>query len=76
MTGMPVAVAYRRVQALEDAGLIKCLRTDVASSGRKSKFYHCQVDMVRLTFRNGHFEVEIKWKDRISEKFAPSTFDY
>jgi len=76
MTGMPVAVAYRRVQALEDAGLIKCLRTDVASSGRKSKFYHCQVDMVRLTFRNGHFEVEIKWKDRVSEKFAPSTFDY
>jgi predicted transcriptional regulator len=67
LTGIPIAVAYRRVTALESAGLIKCSRTEVATTGKKSKYYVCQVDMVRLTFREGRFEVEIEWKDRTSE---------
>jgi predicted transcriptional regulator len=70
-SGIPVAVAYRRVAALEAAGLLKCLRTEVASSGRRSKFYQCQVEMVRLTFREGRFEVEVQWKDRRSERYLP-----
>jgi predicted transcriptional regulator len=71
LTGIPVAVAYRRVAALEGTGLIRCQRTEMAPSGRKSKFYLCQVDMVRLTFREGHFEVEIEWKDHRSERHLP-----
>jgi predicted transcriptional regulator len=67
LTGIPVAVAYRRVNSLEAAGLIKCSRTEVATTGKKSKYYVCQVEMLRLTFREGHFEVEIEWKDRSSE---------
>lgn len=67
LTGIPVAVAYRRVNALEAVGLIKCSRTEVTTTGKKSKYYTCQVDMVRLTFREGGFEVEIEWKDRFSE---------
>ncbi|MCG7844071.1 MAG: winged helix-turn-helix domain-containing protein [Methanomassiliicoccales archaeon] len=67
LTGIPVAVAYRRVSALEGAGLIKCSRTEVATTGKKSKYYICQVEMVRFTFREGRFEVEIEWKDRSSE---------
>lgn len=69
--GIPVAVAYRRVAALEAVGLLKCQRTEVASTGRRSRYYRCQVNMVRLTFREGRFEVEIEWKDRRSERHLP-----
>lgn len=71
MTGIPIAMAYRRVAVLESAGLVKCLRIEDTSKGRRMKYYLCQVEMVQLTFRNGHFEVEIEWKDRISEKHLP-----
>ncbi|MCX6650741.1 MAG: winged helix-turn-helix domain-containing protein [Methanomassiliicoccales archaeon] len=72
MTGIPIAVAYRRVAALENAGLIKCHRTEVSQGGKKSKYYRCQVDLVRLTFRKGRFEVEVEWKDSRSERHIPA----
>jgi hypothetical protein len=68
LSGIPVAVAYRRVAALEATGFIKCLRTEVAPSGRKCKYYLCQVDMARLTFRDGRFEVEVEWRDRVANR--------
>jgi hypothetical protein len=49
---------------LEAAGLIKCLRTEVSPSGKKCKFYSCQVDVARLTFKEGRFEIEVEWRDR------------
>jgi predicted transcriptional regulator len=68
LTGIPVAVAYRRVAAMENAGLIKCHRTEVSKGGKKCKFYQCQVDLVRLTFREGRFEVEVEWKEKGLER--------
>jgi predicted transcriptional regulator len=64
LSGIPIAVAYRRMNALESAGLVKCLRTEVSPSGKKCKYYLCQVDVARLTFREGRFEVEVEWRDR------------
>lgn len=63
LSGIPIAVAYRRMNALEVAGLVKCLRTEVSPNGKKCKFYLCQVDVARLTFREGRFEVEVEWRD-------------
>ena len=68
LSGIPIAVAYRRITALEAVGLIKCQRTDVASTGKKSKYYICQVDVARLTFREGRFEVEVEWRDHGSKE--------
>jgi len=73
LSGIPIAVAYRRVTALEAAGLIKCLRTEISAQGRKSKYYLCQVDMARLTFREGRFEVEVEWRGRGSLMKSPMT---
>ncbi len=64
LSGIPIAVAYRRMTALEAAGLVKCLRTDISPSGKRRKYYLCQVDVARLTFREGRFEVEVEWRDR------------
>ncbi len=68
LSGIPIAVAYRRITALEASGLVKCLRTDVSSSGKKCKYYMCQVDVARLTFREGRFEVEVEWRDHSSRE--------
>lgn len=64
LSGIPIAMAYRRVATLEAAGLIKCMRTDISLNGKKCKYFMCQVDVARLTFREGRFEVEVEWKDR------------
>ena len=64
LSGIPIAVAYRRTNALEAAGLIKCLRTEVSPSGKKCKYFMCQGDVARLTFRDGRFEIEVEWRDR------------
>jgi len=71
LSGIPIAVAYRRMISLEAAGLVKCLRTDVSESGKKCKYYLCQVDMARLTFREGRFEVEVEWKERGRAEMLP-----
>ena len=63
LSGIPIAVAYRRIVALEASGLVKCARTDLAASGKKCKYYMCQVDVARLTFREGRFEMEVEWRD-------------
>ncbi|HPD08681.1 MAG TPA: hypothetical protein P5063_04595 [Methanomassiliicoccales archaeon] len=71
ISGIPIAVAYRRVAALEAAGLLRCLRTEIAPSGKKCKYFICQVQVARLTFREGSFEVEVEWKDQGREELAP-----
>ena len=70
LSGIPIAVAYRRVTSLEAVGLVKCCRTDVSSNGKRCKYYMCQVDAARLTFKEGRFEVEIEWKDRCGDMAA------
>jgi len=65
LSGIPIAVAYRRMIALEASGLIKCLRTDVSPTGKRCKYYICQVDVARLTFKEGRFEVEVEWRDHM-----------
>ncbi|OPX63770.1 MAG: hypothetical protein A4E30_00577 [Methanomassiliicoccales archaeon PtaB.Bin215] len=40
------------------------LRTEVSPSGKKCKYFMCQVDVARLTFRDGRFEIEVEWRDR------------
>jgi len=68
LSGIPIAVAYRRVADLEASGLLYCNKIETSPSGKKSKYYSCHVDMARLTFRDGRFEVEVEWKDRSMEK--------
>jgi predicted transcriptional regulator len=71
MSGIPIAVAYRRMNSLEAAGLVKCLRTDISPNGKKCKYYMCQVDVARLTFREGRFAVEIEWRDHGRTEMLP-----
>jgi len=71
ISGIPIAVAYRRVAALEAAGLLRCLRTEVGPSGKRCKHFICQVQVASLTFREGSFEVEVEWKDQGREELAP-----
>jgi len=68
ISGIPIAVAYRRVAELESAGMVGVDRMELSPNGKKSKFYACRLDMARLTFTEGRFEVEVEWRDTSKEK--------
>jgi predicted transcriptional regulator len=50
---IPIAVAYRRVAAMEELGLIRCAREDESYRGKKVKLYACAVRFLQLAFQDG-----------------------
>jgi len=50
---IPIAVAYRRVAAMEELGLIRCAREDESYRGKKVRLYSCAVRSLQLAFREG-----------------------
>jgi predicted transcriptional regulator len=57
--GIPIAVAYRRVNRMEDVGLVRCVKEEEVYRGKKVKLFRCAVRSVILTFREGRFSVEV-----------------
>jgi len=56
---IPIAVAYRRVARMEEFGLIKCVGYEEVYRGKKVSYYQCAVNMAKVTFADGRFNVEI-----------------
>jgi predicted transcriptional regulator len=56
---IPIAVAYRRVAKMEERGLIKCVGYEEVYRGKKVSYYECAVNMAKVTFSGGKFDVEI-----------------
>jgi predicted transcriptional regulator len=58
---IPIAVAYRRVGKMEEYGLVKCVGYEEVYRGKKVSYYQCAVNVARLTFADGRFNVEIDY---------------
>lgn len=58
---IPIAVAYRRVTQMEEAGLLKAEIVDEKKRGRKVKYYSCNVSAINFAFKDGTFSIEIDW---------------
>ena len=56
---IPIAVAYRRVAKMEEFGLVKCVGFEEVYRGKKVSYYECAVNMAKVTFAAGKFDVEI-----------------
>jgi hypothetical protein len=56
---IPIAVAYRRVARMEDFGLVKCVGYEEVYRGKKVSYYQCAVNVAKVTFADGRFNVEI-----------------
>ncbi len=60
--GIPIAVAYRRVNNLERLGLLRCVaREEVPRTrGKKVGYYQCAVRALKVTFVDGRFLTELE----------------
>ncbi len=56
---IPIAVAYRRVAKMEEYGLVKCVGYEEVYRGKKVSYYECAVNMAKVIFAAGKFDVEI-----------------
>jgi len=56
---IPIAVAYRRVAKMEEFSLVKCVGYEEVYRGKKVSYYQCAVNVARVTFSGGRFNVEV-----------------
>jgi hypothetical protein len=64
--GMPIAVCFRKIKLLEDAGLIVCAERRFSKSGKR-------VSLFKSTLRNGHMVFERNKVQATIEMFDGST---
>ena len=58
---IPIAVAYRRIAEMEQSGLVRCVRQEEVYRGKKVKFFSCAVRLVKYSFNEGDFSIEVDW---------------
>jgi len=58
---IPIAVAYRRVAKMEEFQLIKCVGYEEVYRGKKVSYYQCAVNVAKVTFNKGRFNVEVDY---------------
>jgi len=56
---IPIAVAYRRVAKMEELQLVKCVGYEEVYRGKKVSYYQCAVNVAKVTFSGGRFNVEV-----------------
>jgi hypothetical protein len=56
---IPIAVAYRRVAKMEEFSLVKCVGYEEVYRGKKVSYYQCAVNVAKITFSSGRFNVEV-----------------
>jgi len=58
--GIPIAVAYRRVNNLERTGLLKCVAQEEVPRGKRVSYYQCAVRAMKVSFVDGRFLTELE----------------
>ncbi len=61
--GISLATAYRKLKLLEEAGIIKHVKTIINLSGNEEKYYRCAIREATIHFQNGAFSFDIKKED-------------
>ncbi len=59
---VPIATAYRRVEELEDTGLLEEMGKEMNDEGRRVKVYRSRVEEVHVSFREDGPRVELDTK--------------
>lgn len=77
--GIPLATVYRKLKFLEDAGLIKHVKTIIQLSGNEEKYYRCLIHEVKVNFHKGLLSVNLTMVDyndkivRLWKRFTQSS---
>lgn len=57
---IPIAACYRRINALERLGFLRCTESRLNIRGKRVKFYLSQIQQMHLFLENGRFNMKIK----------------
>ena len=57
---IPIAACYRRINALESLGFLRCIESRLNQKGKRVKFYLSQIQQMHLFMENGRFKMKIK----------------
>jgi hypothetical protein len=60
---IPIAACYRKIHALEQAGLLSCEERMLTREGKRIKLYRSHVKRIGLNFENGRLSVRIEMNE-------------
>ncbi len=65
---IPMATSYRRIEELQELGLLEKEGKEFADEGRQRTVYRRQIDGVTITFGERNEEVQVEMKQRTAAK--------
>src|SRR2546430_9670474 len=73
--GIPIAACYRRIHALERAGLIRCTERALTQKGKRISLYMSQLKNAYIFFENGRLRVRFQPATGITTRFRRDLMD-
>ncbi len=68
--GIPIAACYRRIHALEKAGLLNCVERALTQKGKRISLYMSQLKNAYIFFENGRLRVRFQLATGITKDFG------
>lgn len=68
--GIPIAACYRRIHALEAAGLIRCTERALTQKGKRISLYLSQLKNAYIFFENGKIRVRFQLASGHTQDFG------
>lgn len=68
--GIPIAACYRRIHALERAGLIRCTERALTQKGKRISLYMSQLKNAYIFFENGRLRVRFQLATGVTKDFG------
>ncbi|NLK25936.1 MAG: helix-turn-helix transcriptional regulator [Euryarchaeota archaeon] len=67
--GIPIAACYRKIRALEDAGLIYCHERRLTRAGKRVSLYKARVKNAQIVFEKNKVKARIEMIDGTTEDY-------
>ena len=72
MFDIPLVSCYRKINELEEAGLLKCVEKPLKANGKRVRKYKSQLIKVVLTFERGKLRIALDVSWRRTQHFEAS----
>lgn len=68
--GIPKSTVYRKLKLLEDAGLVKHVKTVINLSGNEEKYYRCLLHKATVNLNGGKLSVDLNLENESGDKIV------
>lgn len=67
--GIPIAACYRKIRALEEAGLLVCAERKLTQSGKRMSMYKARVMNAQIIFEKNKIKARLEMIDGTTEDY-------